>query len=100
MTRDKGRARMMLDDEIEILRPDLPRGRFRAVLFDFDGTLSLLREGWPAVMTALMLDELRRTGTDEPGDRLAAVVEGIVIGLNGRPTIVQMQRLAEEVARR
>jgi phosphoglycolate phosphatase-like HAD superfamily hydrolase len=85
---------------IEILRPDLPRGRFRAVLFDFDGTLSLLREGWPAVMTALMLDELRRTGAAEGDGALAAVVEGIVVGLNGRPTVVQMQRLAEEVARR
>jgi phosphoglycolate phosphatase-like HAD superfamily hydrolase len=91
---------MVLDATIEVLRPDLPRGRFRAVLFDFDGTLSLLREGWPAVMTALMLDELRRTGTDETDEQLAAVVEGIVIGLNGRPTIVQMQHLAAEVARR
>jgi phosphoglycolate phosphatase-like HAD superfamily hydrolase len=47
-----------------------------------------------------MLAELRRTGTAERDDELAATVEGIVIGLNGRPTIVQMQRLAEEVARR
>ena len=37
----------MTDPDFEILRPDLPRGRFKAVLFDFDGTLSLLREGWP-----------------------------------------------------
>jgi phosphoglycolate phosphatase-like HAD superfamily hydrolase len=87
-------------DAIEILRPKLPRGRFRAVLFDFDGTLSLLREGWPAVMTALMREELRRTGTAELDDRLTAAVEDMVIGLNGRPTIVQMTRLAEEIAKR
>ncbi len=85
---------------IEILRPDLPRGRFRAVLFDFDGTLSLLREGWPAVMTALMVEELHRTHTDETDAQLAAVVEGIVIGLNGRPTVVHMHRVAVVVARR
>jgi phosphoglycolate phosphatase-like HAD superfamily hydrolase len=91
---------MFLDDTIEVLRPDLPRGRFRAVLFDFDGTLSLLREGWPGIMTALMLEELRRTGAAESDKRRAAVVEGIVVGLNGRPTIVQMTRLAEEIARR
>ncbi len=90
---------MLPNPAIEILRPDLPRGRFRAVLFDFDGTLSLLREGWPAVMTELMLEELRRTGTAQPADRLAAIAEAIVVGLNGRPTIVQMQYLAAEVER-
>ena len=47
--------------EIEIVRADSPRGRFRAGVFDFDGTLSLLREGWPAVMTELMSRELHRT---------------------------------------
>ena len=54
---------MFLDDEIEILRPDLPRGRFRSVLFDFDGTLSLIREGWPQVMIPMMVEVLRETGT-------------------------------------
>src|SRR2546423_773 len=56
---------MFLADEIEILRPDLPRGRFRSVLFDFDGTLSLIREGWPQVMIPMMVDVLRATGTRE-----------------------------------
>ena len=46
--------------DVEILRPDLPRGRFRFVLFDFDGTLSLIREGWPQVMIPMMVEELRR----------------------------------------
>lgn len=90
---------MLTDAAIEILRPDLPRGRFRAVLFDFDGTLSLLRAGWQAVMTELMMEELGRAGTDQPADRRAATAEAIVVGLNGRPTIVQMQRLAAEVER-
>jgi phosphoglycolate phosphatase-like HAD superfamily hydrolase len=88
---------MLPSDAIEILRPDLPRGRFRAVLFDFDGTLSLLREGWAAVMTDMMLAELGRA--DDQTDH-SAIVESIVVGLNGRPTIVQMQAFAAEVARR
>jgi phosphoglycolate phosphatase-like HAD superfamily hydrolase len=87
-------------DAIEILRPKLPRGRFRAVLFDFDGTLSLLREGWVAIMTELMLEQLLKIRTAESDEQLAAVVEGIVVGLNGQPTIVQMQRLVDEVRRR
>jgi phosphoglycolate phosphatase len=91
---------LILDGEIEILRPDLPRGRFRSVLFDFDGTLSLIREGWPEVMIPMMVDVLRATGTEETPDTLHAAVEEFVMRLNGRQTIYQMMHLAEEVRRR
>jgi phosphoglycolate phosphatase-like HAD superfamily hydrolase len=91
---------MFLDDEIEILRPDLPRGRFRSVLFDFDGTLSLIREGWPDVMIPMMVEALRETGTAEGEAQLRAAVEEFVMRLNGRQTIYQMIQLAEEVRRR
>ena len=91
---------MFLDDEIEILTLDLPRGRFRSVLFDFDGTLSLIREGWPQVMIPMMADELRRTGAPESEAELSAAVEEFVMRLNGRQTIYQMIQLAEEVKRR
>jgi len=91
---------MFLDDEIEIVHPDLPRGRFRSVLFDFDGTLSLIREGWPQVMIPMMVEVLRETGTREGADELAATVEEFVMRLNGRQTIYQMIQLAEEVRRR
>jgi phosphoglycolate phosphatase len=91
---------MFLDDEIEILTPDLPRGRFRSVLFDFDGTLSLIREGWPQVMIPMMVDELRRTGAPETEAELSTVVEEFVMRLNGRQTIYQMIQLAKEVERR
>lgn len=89
-----------LDDEIEILRPDLPRGRFRSVLFDFDGTLSLIREGWPQIMIPMMVAVLRETGTNENETELAVAVEEFVMRLNGRQTIYQMIQLAEEVRRR
>jgi phosphoglycolate phosphatase-like HAD superfamily hydrolase len=88
---------MFLDDEIEILQPDLPRGRFRSVLFDFDGTLSLIREGWPQVMIPMMVDCLRQTGTSESQAELTAAVEEFVMRLNGRQTIYQMMQLAEEI---
>jgi phosphoglycolate phosphatase len=91
---------MHLDDEIEILHPDLPRGRFRSVLFDFDGTLSLIREGWPQVMIPMMLEVLHETGTTETGPELTAAVEEFVMRLNGRQTIYQMIQLADEVRRR
>jgi phosphoglycolate phosphatase-like HAD superfamily hydrolase len=91
---------MVIDEEIEILRPDLPRGRFRSVLFDFDGTLSLIREGWPQVMIPMMVDVLRQTGTPETDGQLTTAVEDFVMRLNGRQTIYQMIQLAEEVTRR
>jgi phosphoglycolate phosphatase-like HAD superfamily hydrolase len=91
---------MWLTDEIEILRPDLPRGRFRSVLFDFDGTLSLIREGWPQVMIPMMVEVLRATGTAESEADLTAAVEEFVMRLNGRQTIYQMIQLADEVRRR
>jgi phosphoglycolate phosphatase-like HAD superfamily hydrolase len=91
---------LFLDDEIEILRSDLPRGRFRSVLFDFDGTLSLIREGWPQVMIPMMVEVLREAGTGESDTELAAAVEEFVMRLNGRQTIYQMIQLADELRRR
>src|ERR1700677_3537926 len=85
---------------MEIVRPDMPRGQFRSVLFDFDGTLSLIREGWPQVMMPMMVEVLRQTGTSEDEGQLNAVVEEFVMRLNGRQTIYQMIQLAEEVTRR
>src|ERR671931_2764939 len=91
---------MFLADEIEVLRPGLPRGRFRSALFDFDGTLSLLREGWPQVMIPMMVGILRETGTAETEAELTAAVEEFVMRLNGRQTVYQMIQLAEEVRQR
>src|SRR5262249_30518842 len=95
-----GQTTMFLTDEIEILHPDLSRGRFRSVLFDFDGTLSLIREGWPQVMIPMMTAVLRETGTSETDAELSAAVEEFVMRLNGRQTIYQMIQLADEVRRR
>jgi phosphoglycolate phosphatase-like HAD superfamily hydrolase len=91
---------LFLDEEIEVIRPDLPRGRFRSVLFDFDGTLSLIREGWPEVMIPMMVGVLKETGTPETEGQLTAAVEEFVMRLNGRQTIYQMIQLADEVRRR
>jgi phosphoglycolate phosphatase len=85
--------------EIEIMR-SIPRGRFRVVLFDFDGTLSLIREGWPQVMIPMMVEVLRATGTSEDAATLTAHVEEFVMRLTGRQTIYQMIQLADEVKQR
>ena len=86
--------------DVEILRTDFPRGRFRFAVFDFDGTLSLIREGWPQTMIPMMVEVLRQTGTAEDDATLAAHVEDFVMRLNGRQTIYQMIHLADEVTKR
>src|SRR3954452_2820058 len=91
---------MELPPDIEVVRPDLPRGGFRSVLFDFDGTLSLLREGWPQGMIPMMVEVLRETGAAETDAELTESVEDFVMRLNGRQTIYQMIQLADEVRRR
>ncbi len=90
----------MPNPAVEILRADFHRGQFKAVLFDFDGTLSLIRRNWPEVMIPMMVDVLAETGTSETRPELHAQVEEFVMKLNGRQTIYQMIQLGEEVARR
>ncbi|MBY0512924.1 MAG: hypothetical protein K2P78_03320 [Gemmataceae bacterium] len=85
----------------ESLNPRVRRGPFRAVLFDFDGTLSLIREGWPRVMVGMMVGHLRRLNlAAEPDEELWGLVDHFVMALNGHPTVVQMARFAEEVRAR
>ena len=83
--------------EIEVIRP--PEGRrFRFVLFDFDGTLSLLREGWQGVMIPMMVEVLEPVATGLDRDALARLVTEDVEETTGLPTIYQTIRLAERVS--
>lgn len=91
---------LFLDSDIEIVNRSLARGRFRSVLFDFDGTLSLIREGWPQVMIPMMVEVLQQTGTTETEAALSDHVCDFVMRLNGKQTIYQMIQLADEVRRR
>jgi phosphoglycolate phosphatase-like HAD superfamily hydrolase len=84
-------------DPIELIRPDFAKGKFRAVLFDFDGTLSLVRRNWQNVMIPMMVDVLAATGTGESPAELHAHVEEFVMRLNGKQTIYQMMQLVDEV---
>jgi len=85
---------------IEVLRPDFPRGEFSAAMFDFDGTLSLIRRNWQAVMIPMMVDVLAATDTQESRAQLHEHVEEFVMRLNGKQTIYQMMQLADEVKAR
>lgn len=95
-----GATRFLPGSSVEIVR-ELPRRKPpQHVLFDFDGTLSLIREGWPQVMVPMMVEVLQATGTNEPPAQLAQLANDFVMELTGKQTIYQMIRLAEEVRRR
>jgi phosphoglycolate phosphatase len=85
---------------IEIVRPVRLPEPPQYVLFDFDGTLSLIREGWVEVMVPMMVEVLQATGTQETPEQLERLCREFVTYLTGKQTIYQMIRLAEEVQRR
>ncbi len=90
-------SRFLAGTSIEVIREVSAGTRFQHVLFDFDGTLSLIREGWPEVMVPMMVDVLAATGTGESRADLHRHCLDFVMRLNGKQTIYQMIQLAEEV---
>ncbi len=76
-----------------------PRPTIRHVLFDFDGTLSLIRQGWPEVMVPLFVELLPRRA-DDTEDAVRRMLLDDIMELNGKQTIYQMIRFAERVQER
>jgi phosphoglycolate phosphatase len=85
---------------IEIVNGGLARGRIKHALFDFDGTLSLIREGWQGVMLPMMVELLLQTPEHEDEATVESVVREYVMRLTGKQTIYQMIQLAEEIRKR
>jgi phosphoglycolate phosphatase-like HAD superfamily hydrolase len=90
---------MKPDFEIKLLNPRLSArlGRIRHVLFDFDGTISLLREGWESVMIPMMLEMISPLQAASP--EIEQEVRRYVDESTGMLTIRQMEWLAEAVQR-
>ena len=78
-----------------------PRPGISHVLFDFDGTLSLIRQGWPEVMVPMFTEVLPALPGETEADRRRLAFEDIM-RLNGKQTIYQMIQLcrADPRARR
>ncbi len=76
-----------------------PRPGISHVLFDFDGTLSLIRQGWPEVMVPMFTEVLPALPGETEDDRARLAFEDIM-RLNGKQTIYQMMQLAERIRER
>jgi phosphoglycolate phosphatase-like HAD superfamily hydrolase len=84
---------------IEIIRPD-PIVRPRLVVFDFDGTLSLVRSGWQELMRDLMVEVLLGAPRPEVSAELEQAAIQFIAESTGQPTLGQMAWLVDEVERR
>jgi phosphoglycolate phosphatase len=83
-----------------IVRPSFaPRPEASHVVFDFDGTLSLIRQGWPDVMVPMFTELLPRLEGESEADLRALAFEDIM-RLNGKQTIYQMMQLADRIRER
>jgi phosphoglycolate phosphatase-like HAD superfamily hydrolase len=100
-------GQVLMEDWLRIVHPDVPNrlGHIRHVLFDFDGTLSVLRQGWEEVMIPLMIEVIasaqagEQPATVEKVAEIEAEVRAYVDRSSGILTIRQMQWLAEMVER-
>src|ERR1051326_5227474 len=80
---------------IENLRGRPHGSRARAVMFDFDGTITLIRAGWLPLMLDMMMETLAPLGD---AALLRETAEQYVARHTGRDTVHQMQAFADHVA--
>lgn len=85
---------------VENITPGVSAHDARVVLFDFDGTLSLIRSGWMNVMVPMMVEILADLHTGESEEQLRALVEDFVWRLTGKETIYQMMAFADAIRAR
>jgi len=90
---------------MEVIIPPAPNVEFRYALFDFDGTLSLIREGWQEIMIPYFTEVLLQTPRardDKTVDEktVKEIVTAFVDRLTGKQTIFQCIKLDEEVVLR
>ena len=85
---------------IEQVRPGTSAAGARVGLFDFDGTISLIRSGWVDVMVPMMVEILADLKTGESEAELHDLVNEFVWRLTGKETIYQMMEFAEHVSKR
>jgi phosphoglycolate phosphatase len=84
---------------IELAASFGPRPDISHVVFDFDGTLSLIREGWPDVMVPMFAEYLPALSDESEAQRRQLCLDDIM-RLNGKQTVYQMIQLADRIKER
>lgn len=84
---------------VEFAATFAPRPQTSHVLFDFDGTISLIREGWPEIMVPMFVEMLPAL-PGEAEDARRRLCYDDIMRLNGKQTIYQMIQLADRIKER
>ncbi|MDR2618884.1 MAG: PfkB family carbohydrate kinase, partial [Treponema sp.] len=85
------------DIEIVGSGPEKRRGFPEAAIFDHDGTVSVLRQGWEEVMFKVMVDAIAGQGPRKDLAEIKAAVSLLIEKTTGIQTLAQMYRLRELV---
>lgn len=85
---------------ITIINASAKKGEFKHAIFDFDGTISLVRAGWQDVMNPYFIDVLMDTLHPGSEQSVTRCVKDFVDFNTGKQTIYQCIALADEVKKR
>jgi rfaE bifunctional protein kinase chain/domain len=98
---DRRGARYLDDTEIELCWESMPQARIKHAVFDHDGTVSTLRQGWEQVMAPVMIRAILGDKYKTADETLYHQVRNRVLDYidqsTGIQTIVQMEALVEMV---
>jgi phosphoglycolate phosphatase-like HAD superfamily hydrolase len=98
---DLRHARYLDGSEIELCWESMPQARIKHAVFDHDGTVSTLRQGWEQVMAPVMirviLGEKYKTANENLYDQVRNRVLDYIDKSTGIQTIIQMEALVEMV---
>jgi phosphoglycolate phosphatase-like HAD superfamily hydrolase len=90
----------MKQSSIEQIRPGASAATARVAVFDFDGTISVIRSGWVGVMEPMMTEILLDLKTGESEADLRALILEMIWSTTGKETIYQMMDFASHVKKR
>jgi phosphoglycolate phosphatase len=85
---------------MEQVRPGASAAAAKVALFDFDGTISVIRSGWIDVMEPMMTEILLDLKTGEPEADLQTLIREMIWRTTGKETIYQMMDFASHVRER
>ncbi|HQJ75888.1 MAG TPA: PfkB family carbohydrate kinase [Bacteroidota bacterium] len=96
---DERKSKYLINTEFEIIDPSINLGNIEHILFDHDGTISVLREGWEDIMGPMMIKSILgknyNTVNEEVYQRVKKRVEEYIEQSTGIETIIQMQVLVD-----
>jgi rfaE bifunctional protein kinase chain/domain len=92
-------ARYLDGSEIELCWESMPQARIKHAVFDHDGTVSTLRQGWEQVMAPMMIRAILGEKYETADENLCNQVRNRVLDYidksTGIQTIIQMEALVE-----